>query len=82
MGTVTVKWYVDGCGDPDDPNETETSKHSDRELLIGTIAEKWWHRSGDYSPAFDLVVVSPSQFVGRYPVKVESVPHFRVGKPS
>jgi hypothetical protein len=81
MANVTVRWYVDGEHDPDDPKETTANDFSDAEWVVRTIAEKWWHKSGDYSTAFDIVVVAPAQFVGRYPVEVESVPHFVVGKP-
>ena len=80
MADVKISWYVDGHHDPDDARETYASEFSDKEYVVQRIAEKWWHKSGDYQTAFELIVISPSQFSGRYPIEVESVPHFVVGK--
>lgn len=76
-----VHWYVDGCHDPDDPKVSKVLLFYDTQDLVRGLAEQWWHRSGDYSTAFDFVIVKPTEHVGKYPIEVESVPHFVIGKP-
>lgn len=83
MALTSVRFYMDGWHDPEDPRHADVAvcDGDDGRDVARAIAEAWWHRDGDYSTAFDVVIVAPTQFVGRYPVEVESMPHFVVGKP-
>lgn len=80
-GLVEVKWYVDGCHrSADDPHRSNSNATCARDA-VRAISESWWPSGGDYATQFDVVIISPTEWVGRYPVEVESVPNFVVGKP-
>ncbi len=76
-----VHWYVDGChASADDPHKSNSNASSAREC-VQAICENWWPSGGDYALSFDVVILRPTEWVGRYPVEVETVPNFVVGKP-
>ena len=76
-----VHWFVDGCHkSADNPHKSNSNANSAREC-VNAICENWWASSGDYAMNFDVVIVSPPEWIGRYPVEVESVPNFIIGKP-
>ena len=77
----TVHWFVDGCHkSADDPHKSNSNANSAKEC-VNAICENWWPSSGDYATNFDVVILAPTEWVGRYPVEVESIPNFLVGKP-
>ena len=79
---AVVHWYVDGCHRcADDPHRSNSNARSAKEA-VAAICENWWPSHGDYPLSFDVVIMAPSEWIGRYPVEVESVPHFVVGKPN
>lgn len=78
---AVVKWYVDGCHrSADDPHLSHSNATCARDA-VRAIIENWWPSGGDYALNFDVVILAPTEWVGRYPVEVESVPNFVVGKP-
>lgn len=78
---IVVRWYVDGCHrSEDDPHLSHSNADCARDA-VRAIAESWWPSGGDYTQNFDVVILSPTEWVGRYPVEVESVPHFVIGNP-
>ena len=71
-----VQWYVEDADDMRTwriPSTTLDGLTAAREL-----GEAWWHRSGDYCAEFELTIVTPPRFAGRYYFTVESEPVFYV----
>ncbi len=75
---TTVKWYVydkDDCRVSmvphwiDDP--VDAAEH---------LAGPWWHRSDDYVSEFEITVLEPVAWVGKYSITVESEPVFRASR--
>lgn len=76
----TVHWFVDGCHkSADDPHKSNSNARSAREA-VQAICNNWWPSNGDYPLAFDVVITAPAEWIGRYPVEVETVPNFVIGR--
>jgi hypothetical protein len=77
-----VHWFVDGrhCN-AEDPHKSHSNARNAREE-VGAICENWWPSHGDYPLNFDVVITAPAEWAGRYPVEVESIPNFIIGKAS
>lgn len=76
----TVHWYVDGCHkSADAPHKSHSNATTAREC-VAAICDSWWPSHGDYPMAFDVVITSPPEWIGRYPVEVETLPNFIIGR--
>lgn len=77
---VVVDWYVDGVHrSAKSPHKSNSNAATARDA-VRAICESCW--SGwDYPTSFDVVILQPTEWVGRYPVEVETLPSFVVGKP-
>lgn len=76
-----VHWYVDGVHRSEDDPHKSRSNAIDARQAVQAICESGWSSWGDYAQSFDVVILRPSKWVGRYPVEVETMPNFVVGKP-
>lgn len=75
-----VHWFVDGCHrSADDPHKSNSNATCARDA-VSAICENWWPQHGDYPLNFDVVITAPDEWIGRYPVEVESIPNFIIGK--
>lgn len=76
---IEVHWYVDGVhASADAPHKSNSNAASAREA-VSAICDNCWS-SWDYPMSFDVVLIAPPEWAGRYPVEVETVPNFIVGK--
>lgn len=78
---IEVHWYVDGVhASADNPHKSNSNAASARDA-VNAICDNCWASWGDYPTSFDVVLTAPAEWAGRYPVEVETVPSFIVGKP-
>lgn len=74
-----VHWFIDGCHcSADDPHKSNSNASSALEA-VRAICDNWWASHGDYPLSFDVIIVAPAEWSGRYPVEVESIPNFIIG---
>ena len=75
-----VHWYVDGVhASEDNPHKSNSNASSAREC-VQAICDSCWSSWGDYPLEFDVVIIKPKEWAGRYPVEVEHMPNFTIGK--
>ncbi len=76
-----VHWFVDGVHRSADEPRKSNSNASCAHECVQAICDNGWSSWGDYATSFDVVILKPAEWVGRYPVEVEQLPNFIVGRP-
>lgn len=77
---IEVHWYADGChASAGHPHKSRLNASSARDC-VQAICDNCWASWGDYPMAFDVVILKPEKWIGRYPVEVEQMPNFIIGK--